>query len=427
MSRTLGAGRPAVVVPCYRAAGILPVTMPAFRAQTLAADWIFVDDGSDDATGALLEREVTRPFAAAGATARVLHLVVNSGRAAARNAGLAVLPPQADPVVFLDVDTEPDADLLQRFVHVLAEPETVAVVGQIRAVGGDPHDPYVHYLGSSLRGARAPGPAHWRHFLTTAAAVRRDALDAAGSFDPRLSYGEDLDLAARLGARDPDGLRVAPGPPVPMHEPGTLDTALDKLTEFARDNLPFMLDRHPHLAAWTRADLAARPTVRAALAPSRIVRRFVRWLPVGNVSDFAVRYLLAATFTGALRAGQRAPTFEFYGSAGDSTDASAWVGRCLRREAPELADRVALAAAEAVDNVVAHGTPPGRLTIRRENGAWVLDVVEAGAGPPGEAVERAALPETESTTGRGLYLLHRLADRVERRAGHLRLTFRSIK
>jgi len=415
--------RPGVVVPAHRAAHVAGRSVAAFRAQTLAADWVLVDDGSDDDTDGALRAAASGAWTD-GATVCVLRLDVNSGRAAARNAGVAVLPPSADPVVFLDVDAEPEPDLLRRFALAFEDPAVAAVVARIRPVGGDPRDPYVRYLASSARGPeRGGGPVHWRHFLTTAAAVRRAALDAAGGFDPTITYGEDLELAARLAARDPNGLRADDGPPVAMHDPGTLATAVAKLTEFARDNLPVMIATHPELAAWTRADSLSSPAVRAALRLAPLAERLLPALP-GPISNRAVRLMLARTFAEAWAVGSRAATFMVTGDARDPERASAWAEVVAAGAPDDLVDRIALAASEAVANIVEHGTPPGRLTLRRDAAGWWLDVVESGPGPTAEAIHAASMPVADALGGRGLPLLATLATTVERRPGRLRLHFR---
>ncbi len=217
---------------------------------------------------------------------------------------MRALSGDADPLLFLDADVAPDPNLVGRLSRrLMREPEAVAVVARVRPVGGDPTDPYVRYLSSSMRGpARTSGPVPWKFFLTTSA-VRRAAFESAGGFDPDVSYGEDLDLAARLALDAPDGLRADDGPPVDVHDPGTLDTALAKLTEFARDNLPGMLERHPHVSPWVHADRLERLPVRLALRFAPLAHRALPWLR-GRASDAAVRLVLAAHFADALRAGR---------------------------------------------------------------------------------------------------------------------------
>lgn len=428
--------RPGVVVPAYRAAQIVPRSVAAFRAQTLAADWVFVDDGSDDGTAAALDVALRETWAAPGSTARVLRQASNGGRAAARNAGIAALPPDADPVVFLDVDVEPPPGLLGAFLTALQDPGAVAAVARIRPASSEPDGPYLRYLHSSLRGpGAAEGPVPWRHFVTTASAVSRNALDAAGGFDTRVGYGEDLDLAARLAAAAPTGLRLADAPPVAMHEAGTLETALAKVDTFARDTLPTLLERHAALAAWTRADtvlgrdagwpgLVVRHVLRPA--PARLLRPLVPRLPT-RIANLALRYVVAERFAAALRAGVRARAWASASSPDAPAQASAWAeARLLEAGAPsELVDRAALAVGEAVDNAVTHGRPPVRLSLHREIEGWTFTLSEGGPGPNPASLRHAELPaDASATRGRGLYLLRTLTDGVEGERGRLVLRFR---
>ena len=434
--------RPAVIVPAYRAAHLVATTAPAFRAQTVAADWIFVDDGSEDETSARLADALAGPWACPESTSRVLRLAQNGGRARARNAGLAAAAPESDPIVFLDVDVEPPPDLLESFCEALQEDEALAVVARIVPASADPRNPYHRYLASSLRGPGATaGPVSWRFFLTTAAAVRRPALDAAGGFDGTVTYGEDLDLAARLAQLSSAGLRVAHSAPVRMHDAGDLGTALQKVTEYGRDNLPAMIARHPDLADWTRADwLTGRDgswtgrLVNAALRPrlARWVRDRVDVLPAW-MSDIAVRYVLAAQFAEAYRSGltdidlRESASIDLTDVPDASMEASRWIEGVLERwtAPPELVDRAVLALSEAVANVVEHGRPPLSIQASRSSGVVRLTVREGGPGAPSAALDEASLPDDATAThGRGLYLIRTLTDGVELQEGRLQMLFR---
>jgi len=102
MSATPRAPHVSVVIAAYNAVEWLPATLRSILAQTFDdLEVVVVDDGSTDATGAVIE-------AAAAADARVVPVTlgVNVGRSAARNAGLAaargqwVCPMDADDLWF---------------------------------------------------------------------------------------------------------------------------------------------------------------------------------------------------------------------------------------------------------------------------------------------------------------------------------------
>lgn len=100
------APRAAVIMPAYNAAGTIEKTVRSIFGQSMGdLLLIAVDDGSTDETAAILARLQKED-------ARLLPLTVkNGGPAAARNAGLAAVPPGTEYLMFSDADDllEPDA------------------------------------------------------------------------------------------------------------------------------------------------------------------------------------------------------------------------------------------------------------------------------------------------------------------------------
>ena len=86
-----------VIVPCYNADRYLNVCLESLKAQkTPLIEMILIDDGSTDATGAILDA-----FAAGEPRARVLHMP-NSGVSAARNRSLELATGRY--IAFVDAD-----------------------------------------------------------------------------------------------------------------------------------------------------------------------------------------------------------------------------------------------------------------------------------------------------------------------------------
>ena len=90
-----------------------------------------------------------------------------------------------------------------------------------------------------------------------------------------------------------------------------------------------------------------------------------------------------------------------------------------------VADRVRIAAGELLGNAVAHG--PGS-PFRLE---WIPDAeggelrIEGGGAVAIESFQQAALPDTEATGGRGLYIVRAVTDTVAVGPdGAIRLGFR---
>jgi len=185
-----------VVIPTYNRLETLRHVMPSLLASDLAADRfeiVVADSNSADGTAEYLAqvaleqpnvRHVPGPY---------------SGRAMARNAGIAAA--RGEIVLFTDADIIASPDLLSRHLehHRAAG---VAVVGMELQVGS--LDEYER-LRAQPEARRPLHPAgrkrlSWLYFLTGNASVRKSDLDAVGRFDETFTgYGhEDLELGYRL-------------------------------------------------------------------------------------------------------------------------------------------------------------------------------------------------------------------------------------
>ena len=279
-------------------------------AQERAADWTFVDDGSTDSSADLLRELLQQGPAAEGATARLVCHASNAGRAAARNTGRAYA--KGNVIVFLDCDMEPAPTFLDAHARVYADPAVVGAVSPERWADLDPSDPYHFYLKHHPRGAAQFGagvPVPFKTFIIGYTSIRRDALDAVGGFDEGVPYGEDIELAYRLAARYPKGLRLAPDAVVLQHGAPTLEEALAKWERFGHTSVPLLMERHPGLARVIGADLAQEDSLRGLLGAillhrpgARSVRRLLPHLP-GALRTYAVRYLVAAALVTGVREG----------------------------------------------------------------------------------------------------------------------------
>jgi GT2 family glycosyltransferase len=136
----------------------------------------------------------------------VVHAPERQSPGHARNRGAAV--GSAEWIVFLDADTEPAPDLLDRYF----EPPPAASTG---LVGGGVRDepvpkeapPAARY--AYIRAAMSQDTTfrfgRWSFPMTANLAVRRAAFEAAGGFREDIRVAEDADLTYRLRAA---GLRV---------------------------------------------------------------------------------------------------------------------------------------------------------------------------------------------------------------------------
>lgn len=175
-----------IVMPCFNAAAHLPLSIGSILAQSYG-DWelIIVDDGSRDGTLAWLQaqseprlRIVSQP---------------NQGVSTARNAGVAAA--RGRYIAFLDADDTWAPGFLEKMVATLdARPDAALAYCGWQNLGlpdgrGQPFVP-PDYETPAKRETLFAGcrwPIH-------AALAKREAIIAAGGFDPRLKNAEDYAL-----------------------------------------------------------------------------------------------------------------------------------------------------------------------------------------------------------------------------------------
>lgn len=185
--------RVSVIIPVYNGAATVAEAIDSALAQTRAdLELIVVDDGSTDATPAILARF--------GGRIRVIRQP-NGGISAARNSGVAAA--SGEYLAFLDCDDIWEPAMAERASAALdAHPECVLAYSNLALIDSDGRD-----LGSALIG---PGLDHapelaemlerlWP-IMPSAVMARRSAFDAAGGFSEEFrSYGfEDVIFWLRL-------------------------------------------------------------------------------------------------------------------------------------------------------------------------------------------------------------------------------------
>lgn len=201
-----------VVIPAWNAEAFLAESIESVRAQTFA-DWrlVVLDDGSTDGTAALAQRY-------ADLDDRVVVVSQpNGGLSAARNAGVAALPPEVEYCLFLDADDLLLPRALELLLPAASRPGLVGAHGLPREVDehGVPAPKQLHEAWGYVRQQaqryriRALRPEESTDFaalviwpcIETAGQVliRRDALEAAGPW--RSMPGEDWEMWLRLATR----------------------------------------------------------------------------------------------------------------------------------------------------------------------------------------------------------------------------------
>jgi GT2 family glycosyltransferase len=193
------APRISVVIPTYQRCASLRRALEALKSQTMAAsdyEVIVAIDGSTDGT-----REMTAGFHAPYRLEAIWQ--GNAGRAAARNAGIALA--RGELVVFLDDDMEPAPGFLRAHHEAHPPGSRRAVVGPVPIPDNPADPPIVGYrregMHALLEKLAQPGyQLGFRDVYTGNLSVPRDVLNDVGAFDTTFTlYGhEDYEIALRL-------------------------------------------------------------------------------------------------------------------------------------------------------------------------------------------------------------------------------------
>lgn len=277
-----------VLIPAYNVAPYLERTVPAVLQLEGVTEWIWVDDGSTDGTPDLLSRLVGKQPGA-----QLLRHDDNRGRAAARNRALEIA--NGDVFAFLDADACPLPGYITKHLDALSDTGAVASVGRVEPADLDEQDPYAQYLRVHPRGpSTGQGPISWRYFIAGVACVRSEVLRNVGGFNPSIAYGEDAELACRLAAQHPDGLRWAPRAKVDLFGTDGLEGVLQKAQAFG-SALPSVQDVSPEAFSILGLTRLNSPVARVAFGfpgLDSVLRRLIRRVP-RSWATLGVRYLLA--------------------------------------------------------------------------------------------------------------------------------------
>jgi glycosyltransferase involved in cell wall biosynthesis len=198
------------VIPAHNGLPDVLEAVDSALAQTLPpVEVVVVDDGSEDGTG----DAVAHAFGPSGVrrAGRGTPVRVVRGRfgsaAAARNRGWREA--RTRWIALLDADDLWFAHKLETAAAALAAAPEAAWFfsdGEFRTLEGETRPSWLatyadlpdHYVGYPVREL-----IEVNFVLTSSVMARRDALDALGGFDERLSHAEDLDLWIRLARRWP--------------------------------------------------------------------------------------------------------------------------------------------------------------------------------------------------------------------------------
>ena len=186
-----------VIIPTHNAAAYLGAQLDALLAQTVAAEIIVIDSGSEDDTVAIAGRY--------GERVKVMEIPAGTfDHGGTRHDALA--QSKGEFVCFLTQDALPvDGTFLEELLRPFAADDVAAVYGRQVAYSTAPAYERL------TRAFNYPDlPRTWREadiprygvkaffFSNCAAAYRRSAYEAAGGFDRPIATNEDMMMAAKL-------------------------------------------------------------------------------------------------------------------------------------------------------------------------------------------------------------------------------------
>jgi mycofactocin system glycosyltransferase len=258
---------------------------------------------------------------------RLLRLPTSLGPAGARNAGARAA--RGDVIAFVDSDCLADPGWLEALLPELADPEVAAVGGRVLAASERSWLERYEAVRSplDLGAARAAaGPGRPVPYLVTAnLVVRRADFEAAGGFDERLRWGEDVELCWRLHRAGRRLVYQPEGRVRHRHRDGVGAFASTRAS-YARSEAA-LLARHPEGERWLAFSpggaalalgglgaLLGRPRLLAAGALVLAVETVVaagRLAPLGVSRRRAVPALLRGQATGLYWAARQA--MRYYG------------------------------------------------------------------------------------------------------------------
>lgn len=210
-----------VVIPTCDRAETLAVTLAAFDRQDTHASFEIVvcDDGSRDGTPDVIARAMDT-----GRRPVVSLRQPNRGANAARNHAVAAA--RGRRLLIVNDDTVPAPGLVAAHLaaHARHAGRGTAILGRMTIDPELPFSPFsaLHHDASfeKLRGRVALG---WDAFFTCNVSIDAGFLRAAGGFDERLTWHEDIELGERLARR---GMRL-------FYEPDALGLHRHRLDEAA--------------------------------------------------------------------------------------------------------------------------------------------------------------------------------------------------
>jgi len=175
----------------------------------------------------------------------------NKGLAAARNTGIKNALGKI--LIFIDSDMVVGDHYIENHVNFHNNRQVAGVVGGIVPAETLKRDKYQKYLYRAKRGAKKYTPESslpYNVFLFNNSSIKREVIDECGMFDEAINVygGEDTEFAYRIHQQYPVGLFCSYSLNAVHDHYRSLSSALNNLHEFAKINIPYLVQKHPGMS-----------------------------------------------------------------------------------------------------------------------------------------------------------------------------------
>ncbi len=259
-----------VVIPTYNGLLMLKRTLASLEKQTPDSGFfrtVVVDDCSTDGTGDFLRSYM------GDLKLKPVFMPRNSGRAAARNAGMKAV--DSELALFIDGDMEFDEELVAGHA-AKHKGNNHVILGKVVYDKSLPNRGYRRYIETRGASKLPPGtPLPGRYFWSGHVSMPKKLFEAIDGFDDNFSVhgGEDLDFGMRVTAAGFEMI-YAPDLIVKHLHVRCLNDVLSTSREYGRSSVPRLVEKHPELYQQLRLDWLDKTGI------SGIVKRVLLSAPV---------------------------------------------------------------------------------------------------------------------------------------------------
>ncbi len=189
-----------VIIPTFNRSSILEKCLSSMEKQNIDKtlfEVIIADDGSTDDTKKIVNSFILRD------QIKIIYLKqVNSGANRARN--YAISNACGDLILFINDDIILEKSMLSQHIlsHKKHPQNHLGVLGRVTIDRDIPYSPFAKlHLDAVFNNLKDKEWLDWKYFFTCNVSVKKIFLSEHGTFDEKMRYHEDIELAERLSRK----------------------------------------------------------------------------------------------------------------------------------------------------------------------------------------------------------------------------------